>query len=158
MGDHILDKAIITAQSFAPGIGETILSKRLGYLTVVAGKACRYDQLTSLSFLCTTAVEAMEWADDGAISDNILFAVREAYDEADRRYDGMTPYNPAMSDADRAAILIKGVGDVARTLIPDPDTPIGHGRCDWEDLVQVATTALAWAARLIDDKEFGNGR
>ena len=58
-----------------------------------------------------------------------------------------------MSDTHRAAILIEEVGEVARALTPDATTPTGHAGDLRAELVQVATMALAWAARILADTE-----
>lgn len=65
------------------------------------------------------------------------------YDRANSKHDGNTPLNPAMSDEHRAAILMEELGEVARCLTPDADTPTGHAGDLYTELIQAATMAAA---------------
>ena len=80
----------------------------------------------------------------------LIYDCRVEYDRAAAKHAVTTPYHPSMSDVHRAAILIEEVGEVARALTPDAAAPTGHAGDLRAELVQVATMALAWAARILD--------
>lgn len=74
--------------------------------------------------------------------------MRAEYDRANTKHDGNTPLNPAMSDEHRAAILMEELGEVARCLTPDADTPTGHAGDLYAELIQAATMAAAWSQHI----------
>ena len=159
---HTLDNAIDYVQPRVPDDclhPDTIV--RLGHLVVCSGNACEaagnHDAISTCGYLAITARIAMRWADalatDGESIESAADAVRREYDRAHAKHAGLTPNNPAMSNDDRAAILIEEVGEVARALTPDANTEVGHAGNLREELIQTATMALAWLARLLDDKE-----
>ena len=78
--------------------------------------------------------------------------------EYQRAYDkhGRTPFNPEVAEQMKFVILAEEVGEVARALTPDANTPVGHANPLREELVQVATMALAWCARIVVDTERRN--
>ncbi|WP_136314440.1 hypothetical protein [Actinomyces procaprae] len=137
-------------------------AERLGTLHELASKALvhwRYPH-----HLAELARWTVAWAVDasGLAEDEIWRRVRVEYDRAHRKHAGMTPFHPDMSDDARAAILSEEVGEVARALTPDADTPTGHGGDLVDELVQTATMATAWLARALADQpspaEDGNPR
>lgn len=166
--EHPLDKAIGYARRHG---GVTILGEtnavRIGELAAIAGESAAaiasdsddWDDRDLLNLACT-ANRAMRWAEelteidpDAGRAGMVASAVRDEYDRANAKHNGNTPLNPDMSDDDRAAILLEEVGEVARSLTPDSDTPVGHGGDLREELIQTATMALAWLARLLDNEE-----
>ena len=133
--------------------------RRLGSLAYNAG-----DALDATSYgagatvrhsLIQVALGAARWYQDitGASMRCVLDAVRAEYDRAHTKHDGNTPANPAMSDHDRAAILLEEVGEVARALTPDAHTPVGHAGELTSELIQTATMAAAWLQHLINQEE-----
>lgn len=78
------------------------------------------------------------------------------YQRAHDKHHGHTPFHPAVAERMKFVILAEEVGEVARALTPDADTPVGHAGDLRDELVQVATMALAWAARIIVDTERRN--
>lgn len=109
--------------------------------------------------LAYTAQLAVSWARDlyevDATEEDVWRQVREEFDRAHRKHDGMTPLCPHMHDMDRASILLEEVGEVARALTPDAHTSTGHGGDLATELVQVATMATAWLARILEDGREG---
>lgn len=137
------------------------LYKSAGFAVVAAHNGATHATGT---YLADAADIAMEWvadviAADWAVSgthpslDNIADLIRAEYDRAHTKHDGNTPANPAMSDHDRAAILLEEVGEVARALTPDAHTETGHAGNLADELIQTATMAAAWLQHLIDQEE-----
>lgn len=154
---HTLDHAIEASRNI-PGTFTLLEGKadRLGLLAALAGDAVSLactDPTPCAHDLAFTAKVAMSWADTLADGEPTADAVRHEYSRAHAKHHGHTPYNPAMSDDDRAAILIEEVGEVARALTPDAHTAVGHAGNLRDELIQTATMALAWLARVLDDQE-----
>lgn len=78
------------------------------------------------------------------------------YERARVKHNGRTPFNPEVSEQMKFVILSEEIGEVARALTPDADTPVGHAALLRDELVQVAAMALAWCARIIVDTERRN--
>lgn len=74
--------------------------------------------------------------------------IRSEYDRANTEHNGNTPLNPAMSDEQRAAILMEELGEVARCLTPDAHTETGHAGDLYTELIQAATMAAAWSQHI----------
>lgn len=162
---HVLDAAIAAALAEEPGIlPETSYRWRLGSLARHAGAVAQGG--ARAADMAMTATIAAAWAADldlagrPATTDADQLVRREEiliydcpieYDRAAAKHAGITPYHPAMSDVHRAAILIEEVGEVARALTPDAAAPTGHAGDLRAELVQVATMALAWTARMLAD-------
>ncbi|WP_128683428.1 hypothetical protein [Actinomyces qiguomingii] len=127
-------------------------AERLGTLHELAAKALVHWRYTQ--HLAELARWTVAWAVDasGLTEEEIWHRVRAEYDRAHSKHAGMTPYHPDMSDDARAAILSEEVGEVARALTPDADTPTGHGGNLVDELVQTATMAVAWLARALADR------
>lgn len=129
----------------------------LTYIALFAGQgaeAARDCPAAAYAPLGACIKNAAAWASRLPSADGLaLDAIRAEYDRADAKHHGRTPYNRAMSDHDRAAILLEEVGEVARACTPDADTPIGHAGELRTELIQTATMAAAWLARLIEDQE-----
>lgn len=75
------------------------------------------------------------------------------YERARVKHHDRTPFNPEVSEPTKFVILSEEIGEVARALTPDADTPVGHAAPLRDELVQVAAMALAWCARIIADTD-----
>lgn len=75
---------------------------------------------------------------------SVLRRIADEIERADQKHNGWTPLNPEMSDEDRAAILWEELGEVARCLTPDANTPTGHAGELVDELTQVGAMAAAW--------------
>lgn len=165
---HTLDQALLRATGYVALLDEP-KSKTLGRLMSAAGNAILYEDHSKIDHLVMTvkvaktmwlfasigyaAASADPYETQLPMHDEFDALVRAEYDRADTKHQGMTPHNPGMSDDDRAAILGEEVGEVARALTPDADTAVGHGGELAEELVQTATMAAAWLARILEDRE-----
>lgn len=78
------------------------------------------------------------------------------YERAHAKHSGRTPFNSEVAEQMRFVILAEEVGEVARVLTPDADTPVGHAAPLRDELIQVAAMALSWCARIIVDTERRN--
>lgn len=165
--DHTLDRALTYAGDYAEIWLPENVHKTLGRLMCSAGNAILYarkeDSLANVvqlaRYMWMRAIDRNEYADLDAYDkqatmredfDRIIYA---EFNLADAKHQGMTPYNSAMSDDARAAILGEEVGEVARALIFDADAAVERGEELAEALVQTATTAAAWLARILKDQE-----
>jgi len=83
---------------------------------------------------------------------DVVAEYQRAYD----KHHGLTPFNPEVTEQMKFVILAEEVGEVARALTPDADTPVGHAGNLRDELIQVAAMALAWCARIIVDTERRN--
>ena len=133
---------------------------RLSMLARSAGLAIDpdYDGHMRFDTLCALAADAIDWVtaldgDDSrqAFTRVLRQDVQAEWERANRKHNGNTPAKPSMPDMDRAAILLEEVGEVARALTPDADTPTGHAGNLRDELVQVAAMAVAWASTLRED-------
>lgn len=165
---HPLDRAIDGAIKTDLGLGvrtDQPDRMRLAILTwcaSIASSGGDIDDLVGVAAWAAAWVAALDLAGLPATTDAARRVRREEilahdcaaeYDRAAAKHAGITPRHPSMSDTHRAAILIEEVGDVARALTPDVTTPTGHAGDLRAELVQVATMALAWAARILADTE-----
>lgn len=75
------------------------------------------------------------------------------YERARIKHLGRTPFSPEVNEPTKFVILAEEIGEVARALTPDADTPVGHAAPLRDELVQVAAMALAWCARIIADAD-----
>lgn len=134
---------------------------RLSNLVFTAGRVIGDERLDEWRFeiLCKVAADTIGWIchldGDGsrqAFTRVLRQDVQGEWERANRKHNGNTPANHAMPDMDRAAILIEEVGEVARALTPDADTPTGHAGNLRDELVQVAAMAVAWASTLKEDQ------
>lgn len=163
---HTLDKALRNAFPYVFSVDTYRLDysnnkdRAIGDLMGAAGMACiaRSPERRGAHLEDTCFTSLYWWAEltgrsDDSARDDFAALVRAEYDRAHAKHQGMTPYNPSMSDDDRAAILGEEVGEVARALTPDADTAVGHGGELAEELVQTATMAAAWLARILDDTQ-----
>lgn len=160
---HVLDAAIAAALAEEPGIlPETSDRHRLCTLTRYAGDVAqggaRPMDMAMAATLAAAWAADLDLAGRPATTDADQLVRREEiliydcaaeYNRAAAKHHGITPYHPAMSDTHRAAILIEEVGEVARALTPDATAPTGHAGDLRAELIQVATMALAWTARLL---------
>ncbi|MDO4243783.1 MAG: hypothetical protein Q4C85_08530 [Actinomyces sp.] len=154
----VLDQAIKNASR--PGdewdIDKMTTRDRLTVITKLAAEAGMRPQFQMRSrqtLLALVACLAAQWAAsvlevDGA---DIWCRVRAEYERAHLKHSGMTPYNQGMSDDDRTYILLEEVGEVARACTPDAHTPTGHAGELGAELIQTATMATAWLARVLTD-------
>jgi len=83
---------------------------------------------------------------------DVVAEYQRAYD----KHHGRTPFNPEVTEQMKFVILAEEVGEVARALTPDADTPVGHAGNLRDELIQVAAMALAWCARIVVDTERRN--
>lgn len=164
---HVLDAAIAAALSEEPGILPEMgdrwrLCTLTGYAGDVAGGGVRGEDLAMAATLAAAWAALLDTAGDPAATEADILVRREEiliydcaaeYDRAAAKHDGITPYHQGMTDVHRAAILIEEVGEVARALTPDAAAPTGHAGDLRAELVQVATMALAWAARMLADAD-----
>mgnify|MGYP000893714043 CR=1 FL=1 len=164
---HVLDAAIVAALAQEPGILPEVGDRwRLCTLTRYAGDVAqggaRAEDMAMAATLAAAWAALLDTAGRPATTEADLLVRREEiliydcaaeYDRAAAKHHGITPYHPAMSDTHRAAILVEEVGEVARALTPDATAPTGHAGDLRAELVQVATMALAWAARLLADAD-----
>lgn len=168
MINHPLDQAIAYTQAHytEQNIPFRDPRRRLGLLFVTAGEAA-YASIHSstLSRLAYVAYQAAWWAaeagDQQPGGPAVWDQIRAEYTRAHTKHGGITPLHPDMSEHDRAAILLEEVGEVARACTPDASTEVGHAGDLVEELVQVATMALAWAQAIINaraDAEASFGR
>lgn len=164
---HVLDAAIGLALAEEPGILPEVGDRwRLCTLARYAGDVAR-GRCRPMD-MAMTATVAAAWAADldlagrPATTDADQLVRREEiliydcpieYDRAAAKHHGITPYHQGMTDVHRAAILIEEVGEVARALTPDAAAPTGHAGDLRAELVQVATMALAWTARMLADAD-----
>lgn len=127
---------------------------KLSNLVFTTGRAVADERLTEWRFevLCKIAADTIDWVTtiDGDDSRDAFVRVlrqdvRAEWERAHYKYEGNTPANPAMPDLDRAAILIEGVGEVAKALT-------GHSGSLRDKLVQVAAMAVAWASAVREDQ------
>lgn len=86
------------------------------------------------------------------LENDVVAEYQRAYD----KHHGLTPFNPEVAEQAKFVILAEEVGEVARALTPDADTPVGHAGDLRDELIQVAAMALAWCARIIVDTERRN--
>ena len=169
---HVLDAAIGLALAEEPGILPEVGDRwRLCSLTRYAGAVargrCRPMDMAMAAAVAAEWVALLDTAGRPATTDADQLVRREEiliydcaaeYDRAAAKHHGITPYHPAMSDTHRAAILIEEVGEVARALTPDATASTGHAGDLRAELVQVATMALAWAARMLADADEEDAR
>lgn len=165
---HVLDAAIGLALAEEPGIlPEATYRWRLCTLARHAGAVAQGG--ARAADMAMTATVAAAWAADldlagrrptvidadytGRREEILIFDCAAEYDRAAAKHHGITPYHQGMSDTHRAAILIEEVGEVARALTPDAAAPTGHAGDLRAELVQVATMALAWTARILADAD-----
>ena len=156
---HTLNQALDMATG-RPEEWEDMSNSLLGELMYAAANALidetdffKTDHLETVIVLCRYWWKTITHTPDSEATTTFDALVHAEYDRADRKHDGNTPYNPSMSDDDRAAILGEEVGEVARALTPDAHTAVGHAGNLVDELVQTATMAAAWLARILDDKE-----
>lgn len=83
---------------------------------------------------------------------DVVAEYQRAYD----KHHGRTPFHPEVNEQAKFVILAEEVGEVARALTPDADTPVGHAGVLRDELIQVAAMALAWCARIVADTERRN--
>lgn len=123
-------------------------ARSLALMAAWAGAAgIRFSREGRISALYEFARVAIGWVKTLTNEDVKTLAAAE-YARAHDKHAGRTPYNAeATTHDDCAAILIEEVGEVARAITPDADTPTGHGGNLVEELIQTITMALAWAAR-----------
>lgn len=164
---HVLDAAIAAALAQEPGILPEVGDRwRLCSLTRYAGDVargrCRPMDMAMAATLAVAWAALLDTAGRPATTEADQLVRREEiliydcaaeYDRAAAKHHGITPYHPGMSDVHRAAILIEEVGEVARALTPDAASPTGHAGDLRAELVQVATMALAWTARILADAD-----
>ena len=164
---HVLDAAIGLALAEEPGILPEVGDRhRLCTLARYAGDVARGGaRPMDMAMAATIAAEwvaILDTAGRPATTDAdqlvrreeiLIFDCADEYDRAATKHHGITPYYPSMSDTHRAAILIEEVGEVARALTPDAAAPTGHAGDLRAELVQVATMALAWTARILADAD-----
>ena len=167
---HTLDQALRRATGYVFLLDEP-KSKTLGRLMSAAGDAILYEDQSKVDQLVMTvkaartmwlfaiigyaAASADPYETQLPRHDEFNALVRAEYDRADAKHNGMTPYSPSMSDDDRAAILGEEVGEVARALTPDAHTAVGHAGNLVDELVQTATMAAAWLARILKANDEG---
>ncbi len=165
---HPLDRAIDGAIKTDLGLGvrtDQPDRMRLAVLTwcaSIASSGGDIDDLIGVAAWAAAWVAALDLAGLPAATDAarrvhreevLIYDCQVEYDRAAAKHAGITPYHPSMADVHRAAILIEEVGEVARALTPDAAAPTGHAGDLRAELVQVATMALAWAARILADTE-----
>lgn len=164
---HVLDAAISLALAEEPGIlPETSDRHRLCTLARYAGDVAqggaRAADMAMAATVAATWVAILDTAGRPATTKGdrrgrreeiLIFDCADEYDRAAAKHHDITPYHPSMSDTHRAAILIEEVGEVARALTPDAAAPTGHAGDLRAELVQVATMALAWTARILADAD-----
>lgn len=165
---HVLDAAIGLALAEEPGILPEVGDRhRLCSLARYAGDVARGGARPMDMAMAATVAAA--WAADldlagrrptvidadytGRREEILIFDCPIEYDRAAAKHHGITPYHQGMTDVHRAAILIEEVGEVARALTPDATAPTGHAGDLRAELVQVATMALAWTARMLADAD-----
>lgn len=160
---HVLDAAIGLALAEEPGIlPETSDRHRLCTLTRYAGDVAqggaRPMDMAMTATIAAAWAALLDTAGRPATTDAdhlvrreeaLIYDCAAEYDRAAAKHDGITPYHQGMTDVHRAAILIEEVGEVARALTPDATAPTGHAGDLRAELIQVATMALAWTARML---------
>ena len=152
MTDHsnVLNDAINLAKEFRPRLpADTACWDLLSSLLVHAGESIveefAEESLRAIAANSATYVYLVEGVSEGAV----YHLCREEYNRAHEKHNGLTPYNHALSDGGRLVVLAEEIGEVARALTYDE----GDEDNLVEELIQVATVALAWLARVLEDNK-----
>lgn len=149
--------ALEAAIEFAPTCTFDDADRLLSRLFCSAGKLCSHHHPNYADFRRDYAEGVLEAALDLATIEGRITAAGAAasarleYERAHEKHNGSTPYDPSMSDRDRAVILMEEIGEVARCYTPDANTETGHAGNTIEELIQVAAVAAAWLGRIIED-------
>lgn len=151
MINHPLDQAIARTRRLNIPVLPPTRRERLAELYTGAGIAATHPTVLDLVIL---AVRAATWSSTIGVTDP-WDAVRDEFDRAHAKHQGITPLHPSMSDDDRAAILMEEVGEVARACTPDARTEVGHAGELAAELIQVATMALTWTQAIINTQPAG---
>lgn len=149
---HVLDPAINYLHHALPDYSDIPSASCLLRRLLSAASRCYSDSpetIPALALVADTALTEVGLQLPDYTVERFMAMCKAEYDRAHKKHNGLTPYHKSLNDSTRLIVLTEEIGEVARALTydeGDPDNLV-------EELVQVATMALAWLARALEDAQ-----